>query len=193
PTTTSTTTENDGLLGNVLDNLLGQETTTSETLQSEASAISGDLEGSDNTDSALFAEDTTALEDQSDMATTTTTEDGGLLGNLIGDLLGQDTTTSESIQSGDIGVDGSTEAVGEDTTTPEWELGTEISWPEISWPEITWPGDGSQADSDSDSGLSIVEVPTESQDDSTDDSPFLPPWFETSTEASFASDEEFTT
>ncbi|KAJ2548143.1 hypothetical protein EV175_004935 [Coemansia sp. RSA 1933] len=200
---TTTTTEDGGLLGNLLGNLLGQETTTSETLQREAPTISGDLEGSDNTDSALFAEDTTALEDQSDMATTTTTEDGGLLGNLVGDLLGQDTTTSEFIQSGDIGVDGSTEAVGEDTTTPEWELDTriswpeiswpEVSWPEISWPEITWPGDGSQADSDSDSGLSIVEVPTESQDDSTDDSPFLPPWFETSTAASFASDEEFTT
>ncbi|KAJ2656576.1 hypothetical protein IWW48_004941 [Coemansia sp. RSA 1200] len=72
----------------------------------------------------------------------------------------------------------------------------EVSWPEISWPEVTWPGDETQTGDDfetdtfnpTSSALSIIEVPTwlqtESFEEDTAISQFIPPWLHTSEEDS---------
>ncbi|KAJ2402838.1 hypothetical protein GGI23_000432 [Coemansia sp. RSA 2559] len=225
-----------GLLGNLVSDLLGPDPTTDIITQSE-DPTTEDPEGSASSEPGSLTGFTTVLEAHSSSLSPSTTGDngGGLLGNLVSDLLGpgstadtitqsEDPTTEDpegsadsdpnslaehttvlENQSGDTkesGADGSTGVAGEETTTsdeqrvpdiswpeiswPEFSW-PEISWPEISWPAISWPVDHTQTDSESNDGLSITEVPTESHDSHemhTTETPFLPPWFETSDEES---------
>ncbi|KAJ1901188.1 hypothetical protein LPJ81_003798 [Coemansia sp. IMI 209127] len=181
-----------GLLGSLVGDLLGPGSTTDAVTQNEE-LTTDDQDESVDSDPNSLAGDTTVLEDQSD--TTTDGGDGGLLGNFLSNLLDPGTTTDDT---GDSGADDSTVVADEDTTTSDGELIPEISWPEISWPEISWPEISwpaiswpvvdTQTDTESADGLSIIEVPTESQDGSlevdTTETPFLPPWFETTDEES---------